>query len=94
MPKGVYPRKRKQAFVQARPRYQYANQGNNQGASRLSVEPTVPTVHLERGSGGELRYGVRTYGLTLAQAREEVLREFLVLQAAVEDIKAKIPGLK
>ena len=55
----------------------------------ISMEPAVPTVHLERGADGGYRYGVRAYGLTTAQAREECAREFEQLENVVTAIKAR-----
>lgn len=103
MPKGVYDRKkskprpkRKRGFRQstvetrrpgpavvARPGYNH-----RQGQVSISgVEPILPTVHIERGSNGDIRFGVRAPAETLATARAEAEAQFLALRAFVDSLK-------
>ena len=44
----------------------------------------------ERGSGGEYRYGVRCYAATAEKARLDAVRQFLALEAAIQEIKGTI----
>jgi hypothetical protein len=46
----------------------------------------VPICHIERGSGGDIRYSVRCPGVTAASAREEAERQFALLKAYVETL--------
>ena len=62
----------------------------SQGYLVASTEPAVPTVHIERGSGGEYRYGVRVYAATAEKARLDAVRQFLALEAAVQEIRGTI----
>ena len=89
MPRGILKngKRRKRTVIVKRkyaPRPSY---------SQMNVEPMVPTVHLERGSGGEYRYGVRAPGLTVGMARQDAVREFRALEMAVEELKATVRGL-
>ena len=54
------------------------------------MEPMVPVCHIERGSGGDVRYSVRVPGLTPDQAREEAQRQYMMLKGFVDGLKA--PG--
>lgn len=53
----------------------------------LAAEPQYPTCHIERGSGGDIRYSVRVPGLTADQAREEAQRQFDMLKSYVDTLK-------
>jgi hypothetical protein len=55
----------------------------------MVAEPAVPICHIERGSGGDIRYSIRCPGLTAASAREEAMRQFLQLRADIEALGGK-----
>lgn len=95
MPRGIYTRKQTDKNSSAKPVYVRADQSQATGhtnnkpsaLSMVSLEPAVPVVHIERGSSGEYRYGIRTPGLTTAQAREDAQREFEALEQFVRNLK-------
>jgi hypothetical protein len=90
MPRGQYDRsKAKKSQTgpnhSAAPRPRYSRQqGQTVVNGTLSVDPPVPIVHIERGSGGDIRYSVRCPGVTAAGAREEAQRQFALLREFVE----------
>ncbi len=53
------------------------------------MEPLVPVCHIERGSGGDVRYSVRVPGLTPDAAREEAQRQYTMLKGFVDGLKAQ-----
>lgn len=95
MPKGVYRRKngtvgRVRSTAVTTNSQTVKTNGQRPGTVVYnSAEPAVPTVHIRRGADQGLQYGVQAYGLTTAQAREDATREFMLLEATIQEIKSR-----
>jgi hypothetical protein len=77
MPKGI-PNKRPEV------KRKYTRRQGQTVVNGMVAEPAVPICHIERGSGGDIRYSVRCPGVTAASAREEAQRQFALLKEFVE----------
>jgi hypothetical protein len=83
MPRGV-PNKLRDKKPEVKRKYT-RRQGQTV-VNGMVAEPAVPICHIERGSGGDIRYSVRCPGVTAASAREEAERQFALLKAYVETL--------
>jgi hypothetical protein len=81
MPRGIpnKPRDKKQEVKR-----KYTRSQGQTVVNGMVQEAPVPIVHIERGSGGDIRYSVRCPGVTAAGAREEAQRQFALLKEFVE----------
>jgi hypothetical protein len=95
MPRGIYSRakvnKKKgktgpNHSAAPRPRAQYRRTQGQVVVNGMALEPSVPVCHIERGSGGDIRYSVRAPGLTPDQAREAAQEQFAKLKMFVEGL--------
>jgi hypothetical protein len=86
MPRGV-PNKLRDKKPEVKRKYT-RRQGQTV-VNGMVAEPAVPICHIERGSGGDIRYSIRCPGLTAASAREEAMRQFLQLRADIEALGGK-----
>jgi hypothetical protein len=82
MPRGI-PNKTKEV------KRKYTRRQGQTVVNGMLAEPAVPICHIERGSGGDIRYSIRCPGLTAASAREEAMRQFLQLRADIEALGGK-----
>jgi hypothetical protein len=95
MPRGIYNRakvnkKKGQTgpnhSAAPRPRAEYRRTQGQVVLNGMAVDPAVPTCHIERGSGGDIRYSVRVPGVTPDQARQVAQEQFAQLKLWVESL--------